>query len=121
MPVSSRTAPRSALGSRDNWHRCACCTKPIAPGKLLCTRHWHQLPDAHKSAVSKAWRSYRAASSRNDQAGLHARADYLRAREQAVAALQAQLAPVPEPTHPADQALTTLVATAATHPQEQQP
>ena len=41
---------------QDDWNRCAVCTKPIAPAKLMCWRHWSLVPSILRGRVFEAWR-----------------------------------------------------------------
>jgi hypothetical protein len=67
-------------------HRCACCTKPIRPGLLMCPRHWRQVPAALQREVNAAWRALRSCGSL--RTNVHGHARYERARTDAVAAVQ---------------------------------
>jgi len=94
FPVTRPHRRARAAEPAHAWHRCACCTKPIRPGLLLCARHWHQLPPGLQRDVNRAWRALISASSRgrDDEILHHARLAYEDVREQAVDALSDPLA-----------------------------
>jgi TRAP-type C4-dicarboxylate transport system substrate-binding protein len=80
----------------NDFHRCACCTKPIRRWLLMCPRHWSMVPKAERDAVTDTWSEYQRAS-RGTYSAQQRRA-YAEARDRAIAAVQAQLE---EPsTHP---------------------
>lgn len=39
---------------------CPGCGRPPAPGRLMCTLCWHQLPAAARRDLEAAWKTYQA-------------------------------------------------------------
>lgn len=77
---------------RDPSHPCAVCAKAIRPGLLMCSRHWNLVPRKEQQAVYRTWAGLQGARNRE------ALSEYSKARDAAVAIVNAQIAPpTPEP------------------------
>lgn len=73
---------------QDAWNRCAVCTKPIAPAKLMCWRHWSLVPSILRRRVHETWWAVNsppfdeATAARRAQAFLAVRAQAIQAAKQ---------------------------------------
>lgn len=66
---------------------CAVCPKPIWPGHLMCAAHWQRVPKAHSDAVLRIWGAFMRSKSTEQRLVL--RSAYEKARDAAIAAVQA--------------------------------
>ena len=68
-------------------HRCPICQAPIRRGRLMCLKHWAQVPRAEQLAVNVTWRGFKR--SEMGEAAIMALSAYRQARDAAIAAVAA--------------------------------
>ncbi len=80
------------MSTKPTTHTCAVCPKPIRPGLLMCSRHWHQVPRELQDAVNTTWHAFL------DAKGAHRRLTALKPYRDARDAALASVAEAVEPT-----------------------
>lgn len=86
--IARTTAPQKPVDKPTEGHTCAVCPKPIPGRILMCPKHWHLVPEADQVAIKHTWRRSQLPGAR--QSTVRA---YRKARDAAIAAVEAQIQP----------------------------